>query len=500
MMATGGLVILLAVAGAGPVAEAERLVAAARKKLAASPAAALADARSALALTSEFSPVAFGPTGRRGEVGEEEFQEARQLYRRHRSGAYAVTGLALGRLGRHREAARYLRRSVDLDPAAERVSLARELVAIDRPWEALVTLLEPVLDSPLSAAAAVAVAEVADGLGVASVQAEIDSMRLARADVVPRLEHRDGPFPLPGRARLSTGARFDLGVESPDTIVYVAEQACRTCTADLEVLARLAPPGRRVVMLSASEDDRTLRQTLRLYRREWPVVLGQGVAAALGVDGPCVLVVRRDGFSAGVARAPLDATLERLLALFARNDLVETRPRAGWNRQRPRRAPTARPAMSAGGLAPGEDDPAPADFAQAERAFEEGRFAEALGHVETLAAREDGWLLAPEARFDRALCLAGLGRLSEARGLLLRVGDSRFQEQVDRRLEELGGSRGRGHSPRAGAAGALARPSESSRHCRAPGVGLASRAPRSCCGTQARRTREAVVAARDAVG
>jgi hypothetical protein len=57
---------------------------------------------------------------------------------------------------------------------------------------------------------------------------------------------------------------------------------------------------------------------------------------------------------------------------------------------------------------------------------------------ESLAAQGDGWLLSPEARLNRALCLAGLGRREQARRLLLRTGDSRFQDAVDRTLEKVG--------------------------------------------------------------
>ena len=41
-------------------------------------------------------------------------------------------------------------------------------------------------------------------------------------------------------------------------------------------------------------------------------------------------------------------------------------------------------------------------------------------------------------RLDRALCLAALGRREEARRMLLRTGDSRFQDDVDRTLEQVG--------------------------------------------------------------
>jgi hypothetical protein len=43
---------------------------------------------------------------------------------------------------------------------------------------------------------------------------------------------------------------------------------------------------------------------------------------------------------------------------------------------------------------------------------------------------------------DRALALAGLGRREEARRMLLRIGDSRFQEAVDRALEKVGSGPG----------------------------------------------------------
>ena len=52
--------------------------------------------------------------------------------------------------------------------------------------------------------------------------------------------------------------------------------------------------------------------------------------------------------------------------------------------------------------ASGEDEPASAEFTQAVAAFCAKRVAEAL------AARDDRWLLAPEARMDRALALTRL--------------------------------------------------------------------------------------------
>jgi len=101
-------------------------------------------------------------------------------------------------------------------------------------------------------------------------------------------------------------------------------------------------------------------------------------------------------------------------------------------------APPKPPALLPEGLAPGEDEPLPAEFGAAVAAFRAGRAAEAQKLFDALEARGDGWLLPPEARLDRALCLAGLGRREEARRMLLRTGDSRFQDHVDRTLEQVG--------------------------------------------------------------
>ena len=89
-------------------------------------------------------------------------------------------------------------------------------------------------------------------------------------------------------------------------------------------------------------------------------------------------------------------------------------------------------------IAPGEDEPVPAEFTAAAEAFRKGQKAEALRLFDAIEAKGDGWLLPPEARLDRALCLAALGRREEARRILLRTGDSRFQDHVDRILEQVG--------------------------------------------------------------
>src|SRR5262245_29578400 len=98
------------------VDEAERLAAQATRLSAQQPAEALATARRALALTTEFEPTAFVRAGRRGEVVEDTFQAARGAYRRHRAVLYEAVGTSLAASGRAEPAARYLRRALVLDP------------------------------------------------------------------------------------------------------------------------------------------------------------------------------------------------------------------------------------------------------------------------------------------------------------------------------------------------------------------------------------------------
>lgn len=417
-------------AGAGdPVRQAEALAEQARA--AATSAEALTLARRGLALTTEFDPVAFVKAGRKGEVVEDAFQEARRGYRLHRALLYAAVGEALVRAGRNVEAARYLRRAVDLGGPFQ-VSLARALLATARPREAL----DFVLGLPDLGPDALAVAtSAADACGLASLQAEIDRVRLLRA----RAEPLDGPVHLPERAHLSTGGplRFDDRL----VLLYVAEASCRSCTADVVELRRLAPRGARVVVAAAKpEQDQSLRQALSLYRADWPLLLGHG--GALGVTPPAVLAVTRGGWSAGVVHPPLADTLPGLLEVLSRTDVSETLPRGAWNgRPAERPQPAPRPELLPEGLAPGEDWPAPPEFNQALAAWRAGRPADALAAFDALASRGDGWLLPPEARFDRALCLARLGRREEGRLLLLRIGDSRFQDAVDRALEQVGSRR-----------------------------------------------------------
>jgi hypothetical protein len=151
-----------------------------------------------------------------------------------------------------------------------------------------------------------------------------------------------------------------------------------------------------------------------------------------------VLLVARGGFTLAVLKGPLGADLGTALAALQRSDVTETVPRASWNRRPVDRSPLPPPpGRLPEGLAPGEDEPFPPEFAAAVEAYRAGRHQEALASIEAVAAKGDGWLLPPEARLDRALCLAGLGRRDEARRILLRTGDSRFEDAIDALLEAV---------------------------------------------------------------
>ena len=121
-------------------------------------------------------------------------------------------------------------------------------------------------------------------------------------------------------------------------------------------------------------------------------------------------------------------------------DVQETVPRPSWNRRPVDRSPLPPPpALFPDGLAPGEDEPAPPEFTAAAEAYRAGRAAEAQKAFDALEAKGDGWLLPPEARLNRALCLARAGERDAARRILLRTGDSRFEEAIDRLLEAVAG-------------------------------------------------------------
>ena len=430
------IAVALAVALAGPaVAEAERMAA---RALAggSTPAGALAEAQRALALTADFDPTDFVKAGRKGEVVEDEFVAARRAYRRHRALLYEAVGAAQARLGNHAAAARYLRRAALLEPTEERVArLARSLLAVDRAPEALRLVLGQARAATLAASTLSLVEQAVDAAGLPSVQVEIDRARLAAA--APAAVYRDGPLRLIAGGRLSTGA--PLGLEDGTVVLYAADVSCRSCSDDLQELKRATPTGVRVILVPASAEDQALRQILDLYHYGWPILIGSGAARELALVPGSVLVVARGGWAAVAVKPPFLPTLASALQVFAAADVRETVPRKTWSgRPIDRKPAPSAPPLLPEGLAPGEDEPAPDEFTAAVAAYRARRAAEALRLFEGLEARGDGWLLPPEARLDRALCLAALGRRDEARRLLLKTGDSRFQEGLDRALEKVG--------------------------------------------------------------
>lgn len=434
---TAGLVVFLLLAGAsaGP-REAERLAAEAVRLAERQPEAALTQARRALALTAEFDPTIFVAAGRKGEVVEDEFLRARNEYRRHRAGLYDAVGQILARLGRHVEARRYLGRAVLLESTPERVTrLARELVAEGRARAALDRLTAQSAMGGLSPEAVALLEEAADTVGVPSAQAEIDRARLS---AVKGIEVRDGPLRLPPEVRLSTGGmlRFEDGL----TLLYLADASCRTCSGDLESLKRALPADTRVVMVPPAPDqDIALRQVLTLYRYPWPVLVGKGAAPSLAAKPVAALLVARSGWIGAVVRPPFSESLTTAVRLLSRVDVTESVPRPKWNNRPVDRTPDSpAPALTPGGLAPGEDLPLPGPFVAAADAYKAGQGVAALRFLEALESKGDGWLLPPEARFNRALCLAAAGQREAARKLLLRIGDSRFQDGADRALERVG--------------------------------------------------------------
>ncbi len=425
-------------AARGGTAEAERLAAEAQRAAAQDPAAALRTARRALALTAEFVPTDFVTAGRKGEVVEDEFQAARTSYRRHRAILYDAVGAALARRD-PLAASRYQRRAFLLDSTPDRgLALARSLNDLGRGREALDTVQRAISGLvSLKPEAAEVIERAADVVGLPSAQAEIDRGRLQAT--VKGVELREGPLELPPGTRLSSTPVVRLD-DVPLNVLYASEASCRSCSADLEELARQVPKDVRVLAVPPGDDqDQALRQVLALYKRPWPLLLGRDLEARLNLKPRSVLLVARGGWTLAVLKAPFGNEVGAALAALQRVDVKETVPRPSWNHRPVDRSPLpAPPGLLPEGVAPGEDGPAPPEFAAAVEAYRQGRAQEALAAFDALEAKGDGWLLPPEARIDRALCLAKSGQSDAARRILLRTGDSRFEGEIDALLERVG--------------------------------------------------------------
>ncbi len=429
-------------AAGSSTAEAERLAGEAIALAQLAPESALLKGRRALLLTRDFDPTAFVAAGRKGELVEDEYQQARRAYRRHRALLYQAVGVCLANAGRAGPAGRHLARAHLLEPTAERtVLLARSLLARERGIEALSLFRREAQEGPLAGEALNLFVQAVDAVGLPSAQEALDRFRLEAlgpAVVAPL----PAPLKAPAGTRLSSGG--PLRFEGGPTVLYLGEVSCRTCSADLEVLKRVVPAGVGVVLVPEDSDrHQVLRRVVEVYRYGWPVLLGRGGAAGLPLAGGPVVVVGRQGWTSVRVRMPLADNLPKVLSILKRAEVAETPPRPRWNGRPPEPlAAAAAAGLLAEGWAPGEDGDSPPAFRQALDAYRSGRAAEALRLLARVEAGDQGWLLPPEARFNRALCLEKLGRTAEARSLLLGIGDSRFQDAVDRALEAVGeGSR-----------------------------------------------------------
>jgi tetratricopeptide (TPR) repeat protein len=434
---TGFLLALLLLTPRG-VSEAESAAEQAVALSATDPGPALTKARRALGQTTEFDPTAFVEAGRKGEIVEDAFRVARRRYRRHRAILYAAVGECLARLGEHLPATRHFRRALVLEPAAARVvRLARSLLAEGRAADALALLRREGDARQATPELVAAVSQAADLLGLPSAQVELDRMRLRGLGAAqPAL--RADRLVLPAGARLSTGSPFRL--EAAAVVLYVAPADCRPCSEDVQTLARALPPDvPRVMVPEDPEQDHALRQVLRVYDHNWPVLLGHGSAAALGLAPGTAVVVARQGWTAAVITPPFAGSLAAVEQALSAVDLTESVPRPKWSGRPPDPLPEPpTPALLPEGLAPGEDPPPSGPFTAGVDAYRAGRYLEALRFFEAAEKKGDGFLLSPEARYNRALCLTRLGRRAEARDTLLAIGDSRFQDDVDKALEGAG--------------------------------------------------------------
>jgi hypothetical protein len=334
---------------------------------------------------------------------------------------------------------RYLGRAFLLDPRPSRgLALARAQIALGRGREALATVQKAIAGvTSLSPEAAAVIAQAADVARVPSAQAEIDRGRL-KATLGDAVTLWDAQVVVPPGTELSSTPVFRLA-DAPINLIYLAEASCRHCSADLAELRRLVPDGVRVLILPEGDDqDAAVRQVLTIYRYPWPLLLGPDLSTTLGLQPRSALVVGRGGWSAAVLKAPFGRELASALAAFERTDVRETVPRPQWNRRPVDRRPLPPPpGLLEDGLAPGEDEPFPPEFTAAVEAYRAGRHREALKAFVALESRGDGWLLPPEARLNRALCLAAMGNRREARRILLRTGDSRFEDAIDETLERV---------------------------------------------------------------
>ena len=326
--------------------EAERLAQQAVALAAQDPAAALAKARRALALTAEFIPTEYVDAGRKGEVVEDEFKAARDAYKRHRATLYEAVGSVLARQAQPLAASRYQRRAFDSRPDARPRPRPRALAQRSRPRARGARHGAARDRRSHGPAARGGGGDRARGRRRrAAERAGRDRPRTARGDPgLGRSSCGRGRSSCLRASRLSTNPVFRLD-EAEINVIYAAEASCRSCSADLEELARQVPkrrarahaaPGRRPGQRAAPGAGAlppAVAAAARAQPRDEP-----GAASALAADR------RARRVDAGGAHArPSAPRSARRSRRSSASDVQETVPRANWNRRPVDRTPPPKP-------------------------------------------------------------------------------------------------------------------------------------------------------------
>ena len=180
---------------------------------------------------------------------------------------------------------------------------------------------------------------------------------------------------------------------------YASEASCRSCSADLEALARQVPKDVRVIAVPPGRRPGRRRCARCSACTGGPgrCCSGRDLAARLELKPRSLLLVARGGWTLGGAQArrsgPRSARRSpRCSAWTCRRPCRAP----SWNRRPVDRSPLPPPpALLPEGLAPGEDEPFPPEFTAAVEAYRAGRAAEARKAVRR--ARGEGRRLAAAA-------------------------------------------------------------------------------------------------------
>ena len=289
----------------------------------------------------------------------------------------------------------------------------------------------------LSPEAASVIDRAADVARLPSAQAEIDRGRL-KATLKGAVTLRRGrvTFPpgrgsrhrsdLPARGR---GDQPDLRGRGLVPVVLGRPHPAATCRSRSGArhgAARGGGPGRRVAPGAGH------------LRLPLAAPAARGVGEQLDLPPRSVLVLARGGWTAAVPEPPFGPALASTLAALARTDVREAVPRANWNRRPVDRSPLPPPPPGRRRTDwPRVRTSRSRPISPRPEAYRGGTICGGDEELRCDQARGDGWLLPPEARLDRALCLAGMGKRHEARRILLRTGDSRFENAMDETLERV---------------------------------------------------------------